>query len=176
MISLTGLAFSHTSMRLILSLRSPLRELDVGYSGSGVPFGVIYILPPPRITFNETGGNITTLDISNNNFSLKPKEFFSIRLNNLDWKNSCENQLTQWLHYYRKKWLGFASVGSWIDSRLTDPLQHIDHLGACQTELLLHTSMSTLVTSWVAMSTHPCLRALKGRSESLYQLRLTEWA
>lgn len=46
----TGLAFSHMSMRFILSLRSPLRELEVGYSGSGVPFGVMYILPPPRIT------------------------------------------------------------------------------------------------------------------------------
>lgn len=82
MISLTGLAFSHTSMRLILSLRSPLRELEVGYSGSGVPFGVIYILPPPRITFNGPGGDITLLNISNNNFSLKAKEFFTIRLNN----------------------------------------------------------------------------------------------
>lgn len=47
----TGLALSHTSMRFLLSLRSPLRELEVGYSGSGVPFGVMYILPPPRITF-----------------------------------------------------------------------------------------------------------------------------
>lgn len=176
MISLTGLAFSHTSMRLILSLRSPLRELEVGYSGSGVPFGVIYILPPPRITFNGPGGNITLLDISNN-FSLKAKEFFTIKLNN--WIEKIVAQ-TIWqndtLHYDRQKQMPFASVGSWIDNRLTDRLQHIDHLEACQTELLLHTSMSTLVTSWVAMSTHPCLRALKGRSESLYQLRLTEWA
>lgn len=46
----TGSAFSHTSIRFLLSFRSPLRELDVGYSGSGVPLGVMYILPPPRIT------------------------------------------------------------------------------------------------------------------------------
>lgn len=40
----------------------------------------------------------------------------------------------------------------------------------------LHTSMSKLVTSWVAISTHPFLTALEGRSASLYQLRLTECA
>lgn len=40
-------------MRFLLSLRSPFRELEVGYSGSEVPFGVMYILPPPRITLKE---------------------------------------------------------------------------------------------------------------------------
>lgn len=121
MISLTGLAFSHTSMRFILSLRSPLRELDVGYSGSGVPFGVIYILPPPRITFNGPGGNITTLDIPKNNFILKPKEIFTIRLNNLDLKKwLCKpTDYYRQLHYYRQKMTGFCF--SWLmDQQQTD--------------------------------------------------------
>ena len=43
----------HSLMRLRPSFLLPLEEKDVGYSGSLVPLGVMYFLPPPMITWKH---------------------------------------------------------------------------------------------------------------------------
>lgn len=71
-------AFNQTSIRFFLSLRSPLRDEEEGYSGSGVPLGVMYIRPPPRMTYSDTWKFtlLKKLNIKGEIFRLFMKVFF----------------------------------------------------------------------------------------------------